>query len=426
VNNSGLSWVGQTGSGPVSYSFTISSFPNGGAFSGEAYLFLVPNPAAKEGAPDYNEAACAVMEVQRTATGGQAIFQYKVNETQGNDMYFAHNGYTNAPGSWDGVSTLTQNGTNVWKENGTITNVQSTIATGTWTLKFTSDTNATMIAPDGTTASFVIPPYYITNFAAPANFNIYLGGQANSAGYINQALVYSGFAISGLGASDMNETFTGETTLNTNVWVNTYATGPGGVLIVPPTAPYLVSWGLPANGFSLQDSGKLGPSASWQDVSTFPVIPMHNTNAQFISTADITGTNSEYFRLIKRTFSQMLILLPGETFTPGVAPGYSGSPTSTNLGGNPFVEEIVNVLAVDSQWHRIAGINDTINIIAGPGSDPSESLPATASPMVNGSVTFGASNPFFFGSQGSWTITVTNQSNTNIPNATSPAVTVGP
>jgi hypothetical protein len=146
---------------------------------------------------------------------------------------------------------------------------------------------------------------------------------------------------------------------------------------------------------------------------------------QLISSSDITGTTSEFFRLVKRSFSQLLVLLPGQTNTPGVAPGYGGTVSSLSLGGNPFVQEVVTVLAVDSQWNPIPGIIDNIAIIQGTGSDGGEILPDPAA-MVNGSVTFGNSNPFFFADPGTWTITATNQSNTNILNGTSAHVTVNP
>ncbi len=340
-------------------------------------------------------------------------------------MLYGNAGFTNAPGSWNGVSTLTSNGTNVWQETGNLTNVQSTQLLGTWTLKFTSDQNGTIIAPDGNTASFTIPSYYITNFAETTGFNIYLGMQANTAPALNQGVVYSGASFQGV-SSAHTETFTGQTTLNTNFWVDTYTTGLGGTLIVPPTAPYWISWSTPAIGYSLLNSGSLGASAVWQNTSTYSQTLGAGTNFQLISSADLLNPNMDYFRLIKRSFSQLLVLLPGQTNTPGVAPGYTGTPTALSLGGNQFVQEPVTVMAVDSQWNPIPGVNDTITLISGTGSDPNEVLPANGSPMVNGSVTFGASNPFFFADEGSWTVTAQDTSNNAIPNATSAAVSVGP
>ena len=74
---------------------------------------------------------------------------------------------------------------------------------------------------------------------------------------------------------------------------------------------------------------------------------------------------------------------------------------------------------------RSPGITDSVIIVAGSGSDNNEILPISQS-LVNGTTTFGASNPFFFSDQGTWTITVMDQSNANIPSATSASVIVVP
>lgn len=417
VASNGLSWVGHTGSGPVTYSFTISSFPKVPAYTTEAYLFLVPNPGARESAADYNETNVAWLEIQSTPTGGQGIFQYKVDDHSDNKMLYGNAPYTNAPGSWPGTPALTN-----WFETGNLTNVQSTQLLGTWTLKFTSDQNGTIIAPDGTTASFTIPSYYYTNFAETTGFNIYLGMQANTAANANQAVVYSDFSVQGV-ASPYSENFVGETALNTNFWVNTYAAGPAGVLIVPPGSAYWIQWTLPDSGFGLEQTGAL-PS-SWHPVTTGAVIPGAGMRQHLLSAASLPAGNSAFFHLIKRSFSQLLVLLPGQTNTPGVAPGYSGTTPALSLGGNPYVQEVVTVMAVDSQWNPVSGITDAVAIVAGTGSDSGELLP-TAQSLVNGTTTFGNSNPFFFADQGTWTITVTDQSSTNIAAAVSSPVTVNP
>ena len=323
VASNGLSWVGHTGSGPVTYSFTITSFPKAPAFTAEAFLFLIPNPAGKESAADYNETNVAWLQVQSTATGGQGIFQYKVNDASDNQMLFDLNSYTNTPGSWPGTPALTSNGTNVWTEKGDLTNVQSATVLGTWTLKFTSDQNGTIIAPDGTTANFTIPAYYYTNFTETTGFSIYLGMQGNTASAQNQAVVFSNFSVQGV-PSPYSETFAGETSLS-SAWTNLYAARPAGVLIVPPTAPYWIGWTTPAIGFSLIDSGSLGASAVWKNVSTYTPIQMIGTNMQLIAASDLANANADFFRMIQRSFSKLLVLLPGQTNTPGVAPGYAGT-----------------------------------------------------------------------------------------------------
>jgi len=150
---------------------------------------------------------------------------------------------------------------------------------------------------------------------------------------------------------------------------------------------------------------------------------MYNSNAQLVSVHDLTSTNAEFFALVHRSASQLLVLLPGETNTPGVAPGYVGTPTPVSIGNNDG-EETVTVLAVDSQWNPVSGISDEITLSS---SDGGAFLPpSNPSAMVNGSVTFGPSNPFFFQTQGSQTVTATDSSNPAIASGTSAAVTVGP
>jgi hypothetical protein len=119
--------------------------------------------------------------------------------------------------------------------------------------------------------------------------------------------------------------------LNTSLWTSSYSIGPEGVLIVSSNAPYWVAWTIPARGFSLVDSASLGTGALWNDVTTYVPIPMYYLSQQLISTNDLTGTNAEFFALIKRTPTQLLVLLPGETNAPNTATGKKGTPTSIDL-----------------------------------------------------------------------------------------------
>ncbi len=70
---------------------------------------------------------------------------------------------------------------------------------GKWTLKFTSDTDATLIAPDGSSTNVVVPAHNVGHFAEQATpgFRIYLGMQANNANAQNQAVVYANFEVAG-------------------------------------------------------------------------------------------------------------------------------------------------------------------------------------------------------------------------------------
>ncbi len=72
---------------PVTYSFTIAGYPT--SFNCEAYLFLVPNPAAVEEAPDWNETNCAQVVVQGSASRATMRFRYKINEDHQQAMAFS-------------------------------------------------------------------------------------------------------------------------------------------------------------------------------------------------------------------------------------------------------------------------------------------------------------------------------------------------
>ena len=142
----GLSWVGvATPANPVTYSFTIAGYPN--SPDCEAYMFLAPNPnqAYLDGAPDWNQTNCALVYIQGNSTSATAHFRYKVNEPSEQAMYSggtdSHTSisYTNPPGSWDGVTAN-------HAESGDLASVVNNGILGTWTLKFTSDTNVTLIA----------------------------------------------------------------------------------------------------------------------------------------------------------------------------------------------------------------------------------------------------------------------------------------
>ena len=421
VATNGLSWVGRASAAePVSYSFALSSFPtNIPDYTTEAYLFLAPNPTAEENAPDWYETNCAVLAVQNAANGGgQMTFLYKVNEPGANAMYWGNSPYTNAPGSWDGVKSN-------YLESGELTNVSSAQLLGTWTVRFTSDTNGTLIAPDGTTSSFIFPPYNVAAFAESNGFNVYLGMEANTANAINQAVVFSGCAISNVPSAG-SDNFLADSALNTNLWSPAYSIRPAGVLLVSPGAPYWVEWTLPATGFSLVESPSLGASAVWKNVTTYAPITMFNVARQLISTSDLTGGSAEFFALLKRPFSQLLVVLPGQTLAPNTPTGVTGTPTPVSLGGNGG-EEDVTVYAVDAYFNLVPGSTDSISLTS---TDPGETgnLPGALA-MVNGQATFSLAkypDTFYFFTQGSWTITATDTTTTSIKANTSALVVVGP
>ena len=431
TNLNATSWYGvATAGNPVSYSFTIKSMPSpASATAGaEAWFFMSPNPTGLEGAPDWNEANMVIAFVQDLTNGNSILhFQYKINEPSQQGMYSGNtnvveggvtNNYGNLPGSWDGVTTP-------WLESGdlgSVTNVGS--AVGTWTITFTSDTNVTLTAPVGNTSSFVIPPYNVGNLAPGAGgMRMFLGGQANNAASLNQQIVYSSFSLTGTPAA-FTDNFLADATLDTNVWSNAQATGPAGVLVLPSSAKYWAIWTQPANFYSLECGNQVADLSTWTSPSMYPVVNFNTTTfRQVIDSSEVPAGPNAFFNCIKRAFTQLQVLLPGETAAPGTPTGKTGTPTDISLGAGG--NEDVTVNGVDATWHIVNSVSDSISLGASGGG----ALLPNAANMVNGTISFtGVNAVAFTGPTGAVTITATdNTPNTPaIPVASSASVNLVP
>jgi hypothetical protein len=412
--NTGLSWVGQASEvNPVTYAFTIAGYPN--SVNCEAWMFLLPNPDYLHSAPDWNGTNCVKIRLQGTATSGTMQFQYKVNEDHQQAMYYGGDEtrgfYTNAPGSWDGVTPN-------YLETGFLGQVAGNSILGKWQVRFTSDTNVTLIAPNGATTNFVMPAYNAGYFAEQTTpgFYIYLGLQANNADAMNQALVISDFAVSNSVSPYYENFLTDEVLDTTNVWNTSAAPAPSGVLLVSSNASSWARWTLPDPGFSLQVGTNLTSPLAWADIATGVRFPMNGLRAQLLSNEDLPASAATFFRLIKRNFTQLQVLLPGETNAPNTLTGKVGTPDPVSLSGSGgFVTVTIN--AVDDTWHIISSGAGTINLTS---TDGSAIMP------LDGNLANGTLQPVVqFGSEGTWTVTATNLSAT-MPAATSSSVVVGP
>jgi hypothetical protein len=430
---SGLSWVGTaTPANPVTYSFTIAGYPNSPDCM--AWMFLAPNPHPSyvESAPDWNQTNCAIVYIQGNATSATAHFRYKVGEPNQQAMYSGGSEtrttatttnnyyYSAAPGSLPGGPIVTQVSPgvyNITNESGDLADMVTTGIFGKWTLKFTSDTDATLIAPDGSSTNVVVPAHNVGHFAEQATpgFRIYLGMQANNANAQNQAVVYSNFEVTGTSSPYSENFLTDEVLDTTNIWITTSSPGPQGVLLVTTNASSWATWTLPDANFSLQVGTNLASPAAWTDPATGPRIAMSGIRAQLLSNAEIPSSNAAFFRLVKRTFSQLQVLLPGETNAPNTLTGKVGTPDPVSLGAGGLVSVTIN--AVDSTYHIVNSGSGTINLTS---TDGSAIMPLDAN-LVNGTL----QQQVLFGSTGSWTVTATNLSGT-MPAATSASVVVGP
>ena len=416
--NQGLSWVGQaTGAHPVTYSFTINSLPQDpGTYGCSAHMWLIPNPAGTENSADYNEANGVIVSVtQNSATEASMSFGYKVNQANGNNMYYGLGVYTNTPGSWDGVTTPYYESGKL----GIVTN--SGTALGTWSVRFTSDTNVTLIAPSGSTASYVIPNYNASYFAESTGFSAYLGMVPNNTGSINQGVSYSSFAIAG-NVNPFADNFLADTAIDTNHWNTAVAHVPSAVLVIPASAPYWLAWTNIPLGYSLQTGSNLASVATWTSPNLYPVLSFVGENHQLVAQSELAPGNTGFFNLVKRGFTQLQVLLPGQVNAPGTALGYVGTPTTISLAAQGFNPTTVTVNACDATWHIINGASDQIHLST---SDGSAFLPADLS-LSNGTVTFSGANGVLFQTTGPQTVTATDYTDgTKTPNTSAP-VTIDP
>jgi len=273
ADQNNYSWVGA--SGPVSYSFTIASYPIGPNDQVQNHIFLIPNPGT-ESAPDYSEPNLIFFDLESTTTGAPVwMFRYKTNELNGNSMVY-------------GVGTLA-----------TVTNTGG--ALGTWTATFNNNTNVTMTTPNGTTTNFSIPD---TTGATTALFAsgvaLYYGAQAGNAGGVEDHLVASDFSVTGLGSSvDFNDNFaTDDGSLNTSIWM-VNAAFPNCVQLVAPSDPLWIQWTSPATGFTLESTPTLSTNITWTPTTSFTSFLAGTNYVQLVSTNDLPAGSTGFFNLVQ-------------------------------------------------------------------------------------------------------------------------------
>jgi hypothetical protein len=399
-------WTSQ-GSYPVSYSCTITNFPDIANHLGfEAHMYLVNGDTAGSGT-----------DVSGSADWGAPdllIFRIENNLS----TVLTTNGATITTNSTYNAMAQIQWKTNY--PNANATNIPVVVyppsALGTWTVTFTDSTNGTLTGPGITATSFTLPADAVLNNFSPATSFLQFGMFKNDGpndGHNNGAHgTYSHVQFTGAPANSFDDAFTGATLTNKYAW---RVTDPNYVQYIPPGAAWIVDWTLPANGFSLETKAALGPGF-W----TSPAITGYDQGGfhhGLLLSSDLPGTNSGYFRLTKRVATQLQVLLPGETNAPNTTIGKIGTPVP-QATLTPFD---VTVNACDATWHIVTSCSDTVDITS---SDPSAYLPTDA-PLVNGTITFlGTGNFFSFVSTGTWTIRASDVTTNAIANGVSTPITI--
>ncbi|HVU07656.1 MAG TPA: hypothetical protein VHG89_03840, partial [Verrucomicrobiae bacterium] len=380
------SWVGHGGT-PVTYSFTVKQGVDGSTgASFQNHIFIAPNPGT-ETSPDWNEANCIFADLEATADGGaQWLFRYKTNNPNANDMIYNNgalsgvtitsggSGYTSAPtvsfvgGGGSGVAataqidpvagtvtnvTIVTNGTGytsaptVVFDNdgtggsgavataaipasglGTLAFVTDTNRNGTWSLTFVNDTNITLTSPSGNTTNFSIGEGAAQLFGDPAK--VYFGAQAGNALGVGQKSILSEIKVTGT-ANPIDDVFANDSGVDTNTWtVN--AVDSQGIVLVPSTAVYWLTWTVPDTGFTLVDRSDLGSSGNWSDVAGVTPFQLGTQKYALLNRVNLPSQNTGFFALVKRSFSQLQVLLPGETNAPNTPTGKIGTPDPVSIG----------------------------------------------------------------------------------------------
>lgn len=386
---SNYTWVGA--SGPVSYSMDVAKIGETNPDGFQLFVHFVPGiPNPTDGGSDYAETNVMMWRIMSVADGSAwSDLRYK----------------TNAPAS---------NG-NMWDTGAFPGGVGNSTPVGTWTITFNQNTNIIITAPGGASVTNNLPTEVLDIFNAYPNMQLNFGAVPGELNRLGQMAVVTRVKITGTpGEPNVDSDFLAQPP-DTNVWTIIAGSPTYGVQQIPTNAAYWLSWTLPANGFSLQTKATLG-SGTWTDsaLTGYEVAGFHYS---LVKESDLPGINSGYFRLIKRGASQLQVLLPGETNAPGTTTGKIGTPDPQTVG-NPF-DFTVN--ACDSSWRIVTTCTDTVHITS---NDTTAYLPADAA-LVKGTVTFSSfSNPFWFSTSGTWTITASDVTTNAVANGTSTPITI--
>jgi hypothetical protein len=312
---------------------------------------------------------------------------------------------------FNGLSPTNAANTNGWPIMPVCSLTDPNGAAGTWSITFDDSTNVTMTGPGGLSTNFVFDPASAALFADPVT--ICVGGQPNNT-VGGQTLIYSSFSATGC-VSTINDTFSADTGLDATTWKN-ISNDTNGCVLAPVGSIYWLDWSLPDAGFSLQTTASLAGTPNWTSLASVGTIQDLGQRAVLLNVANLPSANTGYFQLVQHVFTQLQVLLPGETAAPGTPTGKTGTPTPVSLGAGGLITFTVN--AVDPNWNPVTGITDTIAITS---SDGSATLPLNGA-LVNGTATFTVQ----FATTADQTITATDVTTATILPNTSSQVSVTP
>jgi hypothetical protein len=278
-----VTWVG--GTFPKTYEVTVASCPT---TSYETYINFVPGTANPNSFAHYSEPVCAGLWIYSEANGGgTAYFRYK-------------NGYPNSNGPanhqyWEAEAVPGDGG------GGQIAVRSSTKMLGTWKITFTSDTDFTITAPDGTTSSASLNATYAAKFGNPDPVNtpnpmvVYFGNTPTSNANVGLTAVLSHIKITGTGYPIDEDLVANPMSADLVV----AAQVPASVVQLDGVASkYWISWTLPATDFQLEQSTDLA-GGSWVSLPSPVTYATKGGRSLLLLESEALSPTTDFFRMVK-------------------------------------------------------------------------------------------------------------------------------
>lgn len=259
------SWVNSAGA--VDYSIDITQAPSKGSPDLFAYLWLIGTETLDPGtSPDWNEPNGIFLEIRQSATG-----TYNVRLSHKTEAAGAHGTRFEAAGL---IAQLNDLGS----------------VTGRWTISM-KGAEATLVAPDGTRLSGLLPEDKLTGFA---NVFPHVGVQLDNTVAKNQSFTFGRLRVQGSNAdftANLDADFSTMTSLDTEVWRNVAMDG-SGIQLVPASTVYKISWDAPATGYSLRTKSTL--TGAWTNPG-LPVVSVGPRKVTYVPTSALPSADAGFF-----------------------------------------------------------------------------------------------------------------------------------
>lgn len=275
-------WDQASQGSPVTYSFTISQFT---ASNLNYHIYLYDTAGAGgASAPDYNQPNVLIFQVSPTSNNTAAVASVTWK--------------TNTPDAGTTVTAL---------------QITNSILDGQWQLQFTSATTGNVIDPGNNTYPFTLDPSIEANLAAsqPITVNFGINPGVDTTNVLGQEVIVSQISITGVDpiSSDtpITDNFLSDSGLDTNSWLVNALYSPS-IWFVASNDVCSVNWTLPASGFALAATPNLGSISTGTNLN-LPVSALIPGERSLVPSTFLT-TNSDFFYLVKRPFSKLIVLFP--------------------------------------------------------------------------------------------------------------------